>query len=57
MTPEQIVAEYLRREAAASATQKGHDPSAIIEDMAHEYEIDTAVLTEIVLDATILGAC
>ena len=57
MTPEQIAAEYLRREREAKATTKGQDPAAIIEDLAAETGMDTAEVTEIVLDATLLGAC
>ena len=57
MTPEQLFAEYMRRESEAKRTKQGQDPSAIIEDMAHEYGVDSAALTEIVLDHTALGAC
>lgn len=57
MTPEQIFAEYLRREREAKATTKGQDPCAIIEDMAHALKIDSAEITEIVLDHSLAGAC
>lgn len=57
MTPEELFAEYARRESEAKRTKQGQDPSAIIEEMANKYGIDNAALTEIVLDHTVLGAC
>ena len=57
MTPEQIATEYLRREREASATPQGQDPATIIEDLTAETGMDTAEVTEIILDATLLGAC
>lgn len=57
MTPEQIAAEYLRREREASALPEGQDPQAIIHDLACETGMDPAEVKEIVLDASILGAC
>lgn len=54
---EAIAAEFLRREQEASKTLQGQDSAAIIEELAHEYDMDSAVITEIVLDHTILGAC
>lgn len=57
MTPEQIFAEYLRREREDSALPQGQDPGQIIEELAWETGMDSAEITEIVLDHSLAGAC
>ena len=52
-----ITAEYDRREKAAKATMKGQNVSEIIEQLAHDFQTDTAVVTEIVLTETMAGPC
>lgn len=56
MTPEQVAAEYLKREKTAKETVAGQDPAAIIETLAQEIGMDSAEVTEIVLDYTLYGA-
>lgn len=53
---ESAVKEYLRREAAAMKTMRGADHAELIERVAAETGIQTDVLTEAVLDATVAGA-
>lgn len=50
------VAKYMAREKAAMETIEGADIAELIEQVAQEEDLDTAVLTEAILDATLLGA-
>jgi predicted DsbA family dithiol-disulfide isomerase len=57
MTPEQIAAEYLRREREAHATLRGADCRAILTALAEEVGMDYAEAREIILDHTTMGPC
>lgn len=57
MTPEQIAAEYLRRERVANATLRGADCRAILSALAREVDIEYAEAREIILDNTMTGPC
>lgn len=54
-TLDEAVSEYLRREAEAMKTPQGADHAELIEQVAVESGIQTDVLTEAVLDATVAG--
>lgn len=53
---ESAVNEYLRREAEAMKTPQGANHAELIEQVAVESGIQTDVLTDAVLDATVAGA-
>lgn len=57
MTPEQIAAEYLRRERVANATLRGADCRTILTALAKEVGMDYAEVREIILDNTMTGPC
>ena len=47
---------YFKREAEAMTTPQGADHSELIEQVAVETGIETDVLTEAILDASVMGA-
>lgn len=47
--------EYLCREAAANSDMRGADHQKIMADVAKEYGVDQAILTDVVLDHSFLG--
>ena len=53
---EPALSEYFRREAAAMETPRGADVAELLEQVAAEHGVETDVLTEAMLDASIAGA-
>lgn len=56
MTDAEIVAEYLRREAAAKATPQGHDVVAICAALGREVGMNADDVLSLVIEHTISGA-
>lgn len=50
------VTEYMRLEKAANADMRGADHVKILADVASKHGIDSAILTEAVLDHSFSGA-
>lgn len=53
---EQAATEYFRREAEAMKRPEGADHAELLETVAVEFGVDAAVLTDAVLDQTLVGA-
>ena len=56
MTPEQIAAEYMKRETAMKATQQGQDVQLICQQVADLCGRDWREVYDIVIEHTILRA-
>lgn len=56
MTPEQLAAEYLKREKAGHATMQGANIPKILDDMCREFNVKRQDLVQAVLDHTISRA-